>query len=41
MNPVPAMPMLGGTKSGKVYLVIGLLIAVACAMKQQKPQPTK
>ncbi len=36
MNPVPSIPMLSGGGSGKVFLVIGVLVALAMASSQNK-----
>ena len=37
MNPIPAIPMLsGGSSSGKVLMVIGVLVALAVVANQKK-----
>ena len=41
MNPIPAIPMLGGEGSGKVVLVIGILVAAAYFANCNSKQITK
>jgi hypothetical protein len=36
MNPIPAIQMLSGRGSGKAFLVMGVLVALALAV-QRKP----
>jgi hypothetical protein len=40
MNPIPSIPMLSGSGSGKVFLVIGVLLALAAISSASKTPPT-
>jgi hypothetical protein len=38
MNPIPTIPMLNGSSSGKTFLVIGILVSLVIAAKRKPLQ---